>query len=190
MGATAAEKADNTGPLEKRMVSKNWSVRANAYEELTKMCLDSERNSKADFFRAHACEFKVYLKDVNPGALEKCLTCLNAFLDKVHKTIISEAQNDIISMLVEKCLGHAKPVIKDKSKECLRVIFEVSENFEDCVETLQGLASHKNIKVSKLLLKTHFSLFRCLPVEHWLWPTSWRTSVTRKSEFQITQSRC
>jgi len=35
MGASTAEKADNSGPLEKRIVSKNWSTRALAYEELT-----------------------------------------------------------------------------------------------------------------------------------------------------------
>jgi hypothetical protein len=34
MGPTAAEKADNSGPLNERLVSKNWSVRANAYDEL------------------------------------------------------------------------------------------------------------------------------------------------------------
>ena len=40
MGKTSAESADNSGPLEKRMVSKNWSVRAGAYEELTNKCAD------------------------------------------------------------------------------------------------------------------------------------------------------
>ena len=76
MGKTAAESADNTGPLEKRIVSKNWSVRANAYEELTKLCSDSTRGSKADHFKDHAGSWKDYLKDSNPGALEKALTCL------------------------------------------------------------------------------------------------------------------
>ena len=91
MGATAAEKADNSGPLEKRIISKNWSVRAGAYDELTKLCNDSEKNSKADFYRSHACEWPVYLKDSNPGALEKALVTLNAFLDKVHASIIVES---------------------------------------------------------------------------------------------------
>jgi len=35
MGPSSSEMADNSGPLEKRIVSKNWSVRAGAYEELT-----------------------------------------------------------------------------------------------------------------------------------------------------------
>jgi len=148
MGPSAAEKADNSGPLEKRIVSKNWSVRANAYEELTKMSQDAQRGCKADFMRDHASSWKDYLKDSNPGALEKALTCLEAFVDKCHKSILAENQNPIISMLIEKCLGHAKPVIKQKATECLLLIFEVSENFEDSVETLQAMASHKNVKVS------------------------------------------
>jgi len=34
MGATAADKADNSGPLEERTISKNWSTRAAAFDEL------------------------------------------------------------------------------------------------------------------------------------------------------------
>ena len=34
MGPTAADKADNTGPLTTRIVSKNWSTRAGAFDEL------------------------------------------------------------------------------------------------------------------------------------------------------------
>jgi hypothetical protein len=50
-------------------------------------------------------------------------------------------------MLVEKCIGHAKPVIKQKGIDCLLLMFEVSENFEDSVETMCELAAHKNIKI-------------------------------------------
>ena len=44
-------------------------------------------------------------------------------------------------------MGHAKPNIKAKSKECFLLIFEVSENFDDSIEALNGLITHKNIKV-------------------------------------------
>ena len=111
MGATAAEKADNSGPLEKRIVSKNWSVRAGAYDELTQKSKDASHGSKADFMRDHSAQWKLYLKDANPGALEKCLDCFLAFLDKVHPSIMIEHQNGIINMLVEKCMGHVKKVI-------------------------------------------------------------------------------
>jgi len=33
MGATAADKADNSGPLEERLIAKNWSTRAAAFDE-------------------------------------------------------------------------------------------------------------------------------------------------------------
>lgn len=149
MGPSSAEQADNSGPLEKRILSKNWSVRAGAYEELTKLSTDSKPKSKADFFRDHIGSWKDYLKDSNPGALEKALRCLQAFLDKIHPSLIDEtSQNNILSLLVEKCLGHAKPVIKELGTECMLLLFEVSENFEISVDTLQGLCKHKNIKVS------------------------------------------
>jgi hypothetical protein len=88
MGPTSSEQADNSGPLEKRIVSKNWSVRAGAYEELTKLCQDASANSKAAHFNQHCGEWKVYLKDSNPGALEKALCCLEVFLDKIHPSIL------------------------------------------------------------------------------------------------------
>jgi hypothetical protein len=46
MGPSAAEKADNSGPLETRLVSKNWSVRATAYDELKKNCEGLKTKSK------------------------------------------------------------------------------------------------------------------------------------------------
>jgi hypothetical protein len=152
MGATSAESADNSGPLDKRIVSKNWSVRAGAYEELIGMCNDPKVavGAKNDFFNQHMSQWKVYLKDSNPGALEKCLTCLSAFLGKVHKALITvDSQNDIINMLVEKCLGHAKPVIKQKGTECLLLLFEASENFEESIDCFLDLIKHKNVKVQQ-----------------------------------------
>jgi vesicle coat complex subunit len=68
-------------------------------------------------------------------------------LDKIHPTILVPNQNDIINMLVEKCFGHAKPVIKKKAEDCLLLIFEVGENFDESIDTLNALLKHKNIKV-------------------------------------------
>lgn len=146
-GTSAKDQADNSGPLEKRIVSKNWSVRAEAYAELTTMCKGSNRNSKADFFKEHCCMWKEYLKDSNPGALEKALNCLESFLDKIHPSILIEFQNEILSVLVEKCFDHAKAVIKQKGTDCLLVMFEVSETFEEAIDALNALITHKNIKV-------------------------------------------
>lgn len=87
------------------------------------------------------------MKDSNPGALEKALDCFLIFLDKIHPSILVPNQNDIINMLTEKCFGHAKPVIKKKAEDCLLLIFEVGENFDESIETLNALIKHKNIKV-------------------------------------------
>ena len=88
------------------------------------------------------------MKDSNPGALEKALTCFLAFIDKINKVLITvESKNAIINMLVEKCIGHMKPVIKQKGIECLLLLFEVSENFEESVECFCELIKHKNVKV-------------------------------------------
>jgi hypothetical protein len=77
-----------------------------------------------------------YLTDNNPGALEKALNCMLVFLDRIHKDLLSENQNSMITTIVEKCITHMKPVVKEKSTECLLLIFEVSENFENSAETL------------------------------------------------------
>ena len=149
MGKTAAESADNSGPLDQRLVSKNWSVRATAYEELNKMCVDAKVDSKEPFFQEHVDSWKVFLKDTNPGALEKALDTLQNFLKKVPAKVLMDSQNGIIQIMTEKMLfTHAKPGIKAKSKECLLLLFECTENFNDSVETLQGLLKHKNVKVS------------------------------------------
>jgi len=40
-----------------------------------------------------------------------------------------------------------KPVIKQKGSECLILLFEVSENFEESIDTLSEVITHKNVKV-------------------------------------------
>lgn len=61
--------------------------------------------------------------------------------------------------MCEKMLfTHAKPNIKAKSLESFLLLFEASENFDDSVETLQGLLAHKNVKVSILTIVFIFKL--------------------------------
>lgn len=83
MSKTAAESADHSGPLEERCVSKNWSVRSQAFDDLGKLCVNASVNSKEPFFIDHADKWKLYLKDTNPGALDKALTTLIDFLKKI-----------------------------------------------------------------------------------------------------------
>jgi hypothetical protein len=57
-------------------------------------------------------KWPIYLKDSNPGALEKALDCMAIFLDKANPNLLVEQQNAIIPVLVEKCVGHAKVPVK------------------------------------------------------------------------------
>ena len=81
MGKTAAETADNSGPIEARLVSKNWSVRANAFDELNKLYIDG--TGKEPVYGDHVDNWKLFLKDSNPGALEKALTAIESCLKKM-----------------------------------------------------------------------------------------------------------
>ena len=50
---SSAQQADHSGPLEQRLVSKNWQVRAKAYEDLQKEVEGKPANNKGDTFREH-----------------------------------------------------------------------------------------------------------------------------------------
>lgn len=85
---SSSDQADNTGPLEKRIVSKNWKTRADAYDELSALCENAKVDSKEPFFSEYVIMWKEILKDSNPGALEKALACLEKFLSKCRSAVI------------------------------------------------------------------------------------------------------
>lgn len=154
MGAmkTAAETADNSGPLEERLKSKNWSVRANAYDELNKVFADPACTGKEPAFSEYVGSWKDYLKDSNPGALEKALGCLENFLKKVQAKTLLDSQNGIITVIIEKMLlTHVKAGVKAKAMECFLLLFECTANFDDIIDTMSTLLKHKNVKVSASL---------------------------------------
>ena len=45
-------------------------------------------------------------------------------------------------------LTHAKPNIKAKALEVFLLMFEVTEVFNDSIDTMKTLLAHKNVKVS------------------------------------------
>ena len=148
MGPSASEKADHSGPLEKRVVSNNWAVRNGAYEELEKAFNVAQDDSKLPIFQEHASDFATWIKkESNPKALEKVLDTLEAFLKKVRQQTIAEQQNAILGGLVEKGLGNMKASVKAKAGTCIHLLFEVTENFADCGDVLCGLIAHKNVKI-------------------------------------------
>jgi hypothetical protein len=69
---TGGSSSGGGGPLGTRIVSKKWNERAGAYEELSQL-IKNITKSKDPLLYDHADAFKIYLKDSNPGALEKAV---------------------------------------------------------------------------------------------------------------------
>ena len=133
---------ESNAPLEQRLVSKNWQIRANAYDELCDIF--NQAQPADECFREYSGGWVKYLADSIPGALERCLDALNAFISNCDPKFLATVQNEIIKVLVEKCLGQNKPSIKSKSSECFLLIFEVSEQFAESEETMLELLKSKN----------------------------------------------
>lgn len=121
-------------------------MRAAAFEELGGM-FKTANTPHDDVYKDHGLMFKKYLNDANPGSLEKCLEALEVFIDKAEPKIVAMSQNDILKVLIEKCIGHAKPTIKTKALDCFLLMFEVSEVFEESVPAMEESLKSKNAKV-------------------------------------------
>ena len=76
------------------------------------------------------------------------MEALQAFVDFGDPKVVVMSQNDVIKLLIEKCIGHTKPSIKQKGLECFNLLFEVTESFDESVETITESLNAKNIKVS------------------------------------------
>ena len=104
----------------------------------------------------HASNWAKYLAEPNPGALEKVLDCFHEFINKCDPGILSSMQVSVFKPMIEKCLGQAKANLKSKSLECMLLLFEVSENFEEeTMDTLLTFCKSNKQKVSRITLKRH-----------------------------------
>ena len=72
---------------------------------------------------------------------------------KIKSSVMIEHQNDLLNIITDKCLGHAKPTIKSKANECIMLMFDCTEAFTEAQDALLGLAGNKNIKVSFLIVR-------------------------------------
>ncbi len=62
-------------------------------------------------------------------------------------------QNEILKALIEKCICHVKASIKQKSTDCLLMLFEVSETFDETAfDAFIEMFKNKNQKVSQTAL--------------------------------------
>ena len=78
----AAANADDSKPLDERLVSKAWMVRKTAFEELTATISKFGYNTSNSMMQTHASKWAKYLTEPNPGAMEKVLECFHTYIDK------------------------------------------------------------------------------------------------------------
>jgi hypothetical protein len=62
-------------PIGERLLSKVWSVRAVAFDELASLFAEAD-SPQDQIFRDHSSSWKKILADANPGSLEKALDML------------------------------------------------------------------------------------------------------------------
>jgi len=77
-----SEQPDADLPLEKRVFSKTWSIRKEAFEELKNLFKKEKYECKNQLFIEHAASFSKYLDEAHPGALESALDCFVTFADR------------------------------------------------------------------------------------------------------------
>ena len=150
---TATDKSpDSDLPLSERLISKVWAVRATAFTELATQFNEAPADCANDTFKDQSGKFPTYIaNDNNPASLEKCLDAFSAFINKTTKGLVSADQSAVLMTLIEKCLVHAKPIIKQKSLDIALQMFEISENFEQgSLDAIEEMCKSKKLPVSHI----------------------------------------
>eukprot|EP01017_Pseudomicrothorax_dubius_P022907 TRINITY_DN24676_c0_g1_i1.p1 TRINITY_DN24676_c0_g1~~TRINITY_DN24676_c0_g1_i1.p1 ORF type:complete len:265 (+),score=66.64 TRINITY_DN24676_c0_g1_i1:19-813(+) len=96
-----AQDAGNSAPLGTRLKSKIWKTRQGAFEELTTLIENASDESE---YSEHSSEFITFVSDANPGAQEKALLLVKAFLEKA-KRLHSIDPKDLSKVLLDKCFS-------------------------------------------------------------------------------------
>ena len=97
------EEQKDEGPLEDRLVSKQWKTRANAYDEFKSLLTSNLFESLWDFN-------PTFIGDSNPSAQEKALEAFSEYLKSpVYKPV---SDKTLIKVLVEKALSSVRSNIK------------------------------------------------------------------------------
>ena len=124
-------------PLASRLKSKIFKTRQTAYEELADLFKSKENNDPS--CAEQVPELPEYIIDSNPGAQEKALICMKAYLESTDR--VGFSLRDCLKALFEKCLSQTKPSLKRCSNEILLNLFEKGDRsvvIEMTIEMLQN----------------------------------------------------
>ena len=95
-----------------------------------------------------------YLKDSNPGALEKAVDSFIEFAKKADKSIISELIPAYVDLVVSKSISHLKPVLQEKGMEAICCVLDNTEEFEIVSEGICKTVKGANVKVRLITSNT------------------------------------
>jgi cytoskeleton-associated protein 5 len=152
------EDAEESGPLAKRLESKNWKTRARAYEDLVHSLTSGPDTVPLDL----AIHISKYLSDSNPAAQEKSLEVAKVYLIRSPDSLLPHNES-ISRAVIEKVLISSKSNIKSEASAFLLDFFSVhKDNFEGFFAGIIFCITNKNVKVqaagitSATLLLNHF----------------------------------
>lgn len=124
-------------------------VRSKLYEEMTAAYKNSP-DPKDVCFQEQCGNWKKYLQDeINPTGMENILNCLHAYIDRCDPKLLYASQIDLIKSLIEKYISQTKASVKQKAIDCMLLLFEVTEVFDEATsDAMLEMLKHKNTKVS------------------------------------------
>lgn len=132
-------------------------MRVTAFQELETLF---KAGTDGEAFKDYAAKWSTLLLDGNLACLDKALDALIAYLDKASPSLVSQHQNDLLKVIIEKCMSHSKPEIKTKALKSVKLMFEVSENFEaETLDIIEDQCKSLKLPVSPLI---SFDNQRCL----------------------------
>lgn len=105
-----------TGPLEDRLVDKNWKVRAEAFEELASEFAKGDQTVYPQYSRF----LKKMVVDANPPCLDKALEAVSVFCEKADDAAASAGA--ILSGILKKAFAGRSTSVATAQEVCLHLI--------------------------------------------------------------------
>ena len=88
--------------LTQKLASKQWNIRADAYEELV-----SQLSTQPELYRQKLDKLPNYISDANPGAQEKAFQLAKMYFEH-QKELLNSIQDKVFQAVIEKGLTSNK----------------------------------------------------------------------------------
>ena len=149
------------GPIGARVADKSWSVRFQAFEELSKELRVAEPDGC--LFKEMGPKFHKYITDSHQGVQEKAVEALYEFLERYVEA--GKYIEHIISALITKCLIAGKQTTKKRAMDCLLKSAEISNDPNSLSEAILGAIKQKNLKIQTAGLQAGWNLLQSFGIK-------------------------